>query len=448
MSSPPQFLVDFQNSMTQLETMNKKVQGTLAEKNRFNKKLQDRLQKINQMIQQLAGVITNLKAKVDNLQGAVNNNSSSIGQKDKQIADLTQRLNALEGEKQQLTQNLTALQTQANNDRTALQQKIDADEAQIRQLTDENTLIKNKSDALEAELASKGNLPAQHAEELKKQTDVFQAQLAKQQQDNQVQIDKLMAQIKDREDQMAALQKQLQDKTAEADARVQSITDTQSKGQAEIVQLNKQIAELQAANDDLVQRIRAATQAIMLANENLRLLSETAPNMQSEKEVDNLLDEIQNSIQTISNDIQGNPTQSSMYSSNKQNKVKINVLDDKGQPRKIDLDVLRGKLIDEFNKARTTGNLGAGKLEQALIFLRSGDYNVLSDFLNNSGIRFYNNSNKMMFGGKKRTKKHRKQKGGYTYKANIKRRSVPTSSRGSITRSSKSRSTNRSSKRS
>jgi chromosome segregation ATPase len=448
MSSPPQFLVDFQNSMSQLDTMNKKVQGTLAEKTRFNKKLQDRLQKINQMIQQLASVISNLKSKVDSLQGAVNTNSASIGNKDQEIADLTKRLSALEAEKQQLTQNLTALQTQANNETTALQQKIDTDEAQIRQLTNDNTLIKNKSDALEAELASKGNLPAQHADELKKQTDDFQAQLAKQQQDNQLQIDQLMAQIKDREDQMAALQKQLQDKTAEADALVKNITDTQNKGQAEIDQLNKQIAELQAANDDLVQRIIAATQAIMLANENLRLLSETAPNMQSEKEVDNLLDEIQNSIQTISNAIQGNPTQSSMYSSNKQNKVNIDVLDDKGQRRKIDLDVLRGKLTDELNKARTTGNPGAGKLEQALVFLRSGDNNALSDFLNNSGFRFYKNSNKMIFGGKKRTKKHRKQKGGYTYKANIKRRSVPTSSRGSITRSSKSRSTNRSSKRS
>jgi chromosome segregation ATPase len=448
MSSPPQFLVDFQNSMTQLDTMNKKVQVTLAEKNRFNKKLQDRLQKINQMIQQLASVISNLKSKVDSLQGAVNTNSASIGNKDKEIADLTKRLSALEAEKQQLTQNLTALQTQANNETTALQQKIDTDEAQIRQLTNDNTLIKNKSDALEAELASKGDLPAQHAAELKKQTDDFQAQLAKQQQDNQLQIDQLMAQIKDREDQMAALQKQLQDKTAEADAHVKNITDTQNKGQAEIDQLNKQIAELQAANDDLVQRIIAATQAIMLANENLRLLSETAPNMQSEKEVDNLLDEIQNSIQTISNAIQGNPTQSSMYSSNKQNKVNIDVLDDKGQRRKIDLDVLRGKLTDELNKARTTGNPGAGKLEQALIFLRSGDNNALSDFLNNSGFRFYKNSNKMIFGGKKRTKKHRKQKGGYTYKANIKRRSVPTSSRGSITRSSKSRTTNRSSKQS
>jgi chromosome segregation ATPase len=446
MSSPPQFLVDFQNSMTQLDAMNKKVQGTLAEKNRFNAKLQDRLQKINQMIQQLGGVINNLKAKVDSLEGAVNTNSASIGDKDKQIADLTKRLTDLEAEKQQLTQNLAALQTQTDNEKTALQQKIDADEAQIRQLTDDNTLIKNKSDALETELASKGDLPAQHAEELKKQTDDFQAQLAKQQQDNQAQIDKLMAQIKDCEDQMAALQKQLQDKIAEADAHVQNITDTQSKGQAEIDQLNKQIADLQAANDDLVQRIIAATQAIMLANENLRLLSETAPNMQSEKEVDNLLDEIQNSLQTISNAIQGNPTQSAMYGKN-QNKIKIDVLDDNGQPRKIDVDTLTGKLNDEFNKAKTSGNPGAAKLEQAINILRSKDYNALSDFLNNNGIRFYKNSNKMIFGGKKRTKKHRKQKGGFTYKMNVKRRSVPTSSRRSVTKSSRSRSSHRSSKR-
>jgi TolA-binding protein len=169
--------------------------------------------------------------------------------------------------------------------------------------------------------------------------------------------------------------------------------------------------------------------------------------MQSEKEVDNLLDEIQNSIQTISNAIQGNPTQSAMYSNNKQNKVKINVLDDSGQPRRIDLDVLTGKLNDEFNKAKTSGNPGAAKLEQAINILRAGDNNALSDFLNNNGFRFYKNSNKIIFGGKKRTKKHRKQKGGFTYKMNVKRRSIPTSSRGSITKSSRPRSSNRYSKR-
>jgi hypothetical protein len=159
------------------------------------------------------------------------------------------------------------------------------------------------------------------------------------------------------------------------------------------------------------------------------------------------LDEIQNSIQTISNAIQGNPTQSAMYSNNKQNKIKIDVLDDNGQPRKIDLDTLTGKLNDEFNKAKTSGNPGADKLEQAVNILRSKDYNALSDFLNNNGIRFYKNSNKMIFGGKKRTKKHRKQKGGFTYKMNVKRRSVPTSSKRSVTKSSRSRTSHRYSKR-
>ena len=448
MSALPKFLVDFQDSMSQLETMNNRVQGILAEKNRFNAKLQDRLRQISQMIKQLADVINKLKAKVDSLQGAVNTNSASIGDKDNQIADLTQRLNALETEKQQLTQNLSALQRQSSDDMNALQQKSDGDEAEIRRLTDANILIQNKSKALEAELASKGNLPAQHAAELKKQTDDFQGQLAKQQQDNQAQINKLMAQIKDREDQMAALQKQLQDKTAEADAHVQNIANTQTKGRAEIDQLNKQITDLQAANDDLVQRIIAATRAIVSANENLRLLSETAPNIQSEREVDNLLDEIQKSIQAISNSIQGNPplTQSQMYSKKKEDTVRIDVLDEKGQPRTIAANVLRGKLSTELTRSK--GLPAEGNLITAIAILNEKHYDVLSSFLIGNNIRFTNHNNNIIVGGKKRTKKHRKQKGGYTYKANIKRRSVPTTSRGSISRSSKSRTTKRPSKRS
>ena len=429
-----QFLLDFQNSMTKLNEMNQKVQGTIAEKNR----LQERLQKVNQMIQQLAGDINTLKAKVDGLQKTVNTNSSSIGDKDKQIADLTQRMNALEAEKQQLTQNLTDFQKQSNEEKSALQQKIDADEAQIRKLTQDNEIINQKSAALAVELASKGDLPAQHAEELKKQTEEFQQQLAKQQQDNQGQIDQLMAQIKDRDAKIADLHQQLQAKVDEAESHIKNIAETLSQGQSQIEQLNQQIVDLKAENEDLVQRIIAATQAIVLASENLKLLAETAPNAQSEKEVDNLFDEIKNSLQTISNAIQGGQTQSQMYSD--KNKTKINVIDDSGKPRTIELQILASVLGQSLNEAKNNGNSAAiQKIESALAVFRDNKANpqAISEFLNNNGFKFYNGSNKVLVGGKKRTKKLRKQKGGFTYKLNSKRRIVPTSSRGSITKSSR-----------
>jgi predicted nucleic acid-binding Zn-ribbon protein len=430
MAQNQQFLQDFQSSMDKLNGMNDMIQNSLKQKKEFSDNLVAKLKDINQKIKDLAGQINQLKASVDSLQGQVSNNSGAISSKDKQIADLTQKITALEGEKQQLSEQLTNFQKQCNDEKAALQQKIDADEASIRKLTEDNEALKKQSDALTAELANNGATAAQHAEQIKTQTEEFQKQMAQAQQENQTKIDGLMAQIKDCDDKMLDLQKQLKDKTDEAAAHAQSITDTQTQGQSQVAKLNQDIEALKKENDDLIQRIIAATQAIKQATENLEILANSVPNQQSEQYINQLFTEIEESIKNISGVLQGNPIQPGPQPGPQPQP---------GQPQKINSSQLitvqvPGGALQQVpfsniiagvqKKAGQSGNVQ--KYKDALGPLRQATTpQQVTDILNQFNISYKNGS---IMGGKK-TKKIRKQKGGFTYKLNSKRKGLSTSYR-------------------
>ena len=442
MAQNPNFLQDFQASMDKLNGMNEMIQNSLKQKKEFSDNLVAKLKEINEKIKALAGQINGLKQQVQNLEQNVSGNTQDVNNKTKQITDLTQKISELENEKTQLSQQLANFQKQCNDEKTALQQKIDADEAQIRKLTEDNETIKKQADALTAELANKGNDASQHAQQLQTQTEEFQKQIAQVQDENKTKIDGLMAQIKDCDDKMLDLQKQLKDKTDEASAHAQSITDTQNQGQTEIAKLNQEIADLKKQNDDLVQRIIAATQAIQQATENLETLANSVPNQQSEQFVNQVISEIEASIENISGVIQGKPMQMAPSSSQPNppsqpqpqppsklpptTLVTIPTLG--GNPETVPF----GKILDGVQgKTKQGGNVQ--KYKDALVSLKQvtnpAEINVI--------LQQYNISykNGKIMGGKrtKRTKKIRKQKGGFTYKANLKRRGLSTTYRRSNT---------------
>ena len=426
MAQNQQFLQDFQSSMDKLNGMNDMIQNSLKQKKDFSDKLVLKLKDINEKIKDLAGQVTKLKESVNGLQGQVANNSTAIGDKDKQIADLTQKMTALEGEKQQISQQLTDFQKQNNDEKIALQQKIDADEAAIRKMTQDNETLKKQADTLTAELANRGDMASQHAEQIKNQTEEFQKQMAQVQQENQAKIDGLMAQIKDCDDKMLDLQKQLKDKTDEAAAHAQSITDTQTQGQNQIAQLNQQIEDLKKQNDDLIQRIIAATQAIKQATENLEILANSVPNQQTEQYIDQLFAEIEQSIKNISGVIQGNPSQP-VHQIQADEEITISVPG--GQPIQVPYKTIISELK---RKAAQGGNVQKYKDALAQIRQASNPTDVTS-ILNNNNISYKNGA---IMGGKKtkkmggkKTKKIRKQKGGFTYKANSKRKGITSSRR-------------------
>jgi chromosome segregation ATPase len=421
MSQNQQFLQDFQNSMDRLAGMNQKIQDSLKQKQQFSDKLVNKLKEINAKIQALAGQINQLKANLDQLKGQVNNNTSAIGDKDKQIAALTQRINALEAEKQQLGQQLADFQKKCNDEKLALQQKIDNDEAQIRKLTEDNVALKNQSDALTKELSNQGDLQGQHAEQLKQQTEQFQQQLAQQEQANKQQIDALMAKIKESDDKVLDLQKQLQVKTDEAAAHAKTIEDSQSQGQTQIAQLNKQIQDLKTENDDLIERIKSATVAISQAIENLETLANSVPNQQTEQYIDKLFEEIELSIQNINGVLQGRSSQQGQPKGNQISPNETVTLTQVGGP---EVQVQVQTILGELNK-KIRQNAGQKYIDALKAIQQPGvTAKDIPNILSNNNIAYKNNQ---IMGGKsksKKTKKVRKQRGGFTYKANVRRRSI------------------------
>ena len=427
MTQNQQFLQDFQTSMNKLNGMNQVIQNSLQQKKDFSDKLIAKLKEINDKIKNLAGEINQLKTSLDGLNGQVKSNSDSVTDKDKQIA-LTQRVTSLEAEKQQIAQQLTDFQKQSNDNKNALQQKIDSDESQIRKLTEDNTALKNQSDALTAELSNKGDNQNQHAEQIKQQTDNFQKQLASQEQANQTQINELMAKIKDCDDKMLELQTQLKNKTDEAATHAQTITDTQNTGANQITQLNEQISQLKSQNDDLIKRIIAATEAINLATDNLEKLSNSVPNQQSEQYISKLFLEIEQSIQNISNIIQGKNSQPITQI----NPDELISIMPQGETTPVQVS-FKDIVIGVQRKAGQGGNVQ--KYKDALTELRQAK--TIQDvipILSRNNIAYKNGA---IMGGKK-TKKIRKQKGGFIYRNNTKRRSISSSSSRRTTSSRKS----------
>lgn len=440
MAQNQQFLQDFENSMNKLNGMNEKIQNSLKQKKDFSDKLLAKLRDVNERIKGLAGQINKLKEDVASLQGQVSNNSSDISGKDNQIAELTQKLNALEAEKQQISQQFADFQKQTIDEKNALQQKINEDEEKIRQLTDENTNIKNQADALTSELSGKGDLQNQHAQEIKSQSEDFQKQLESQQQANQSKIDELMAKIKENDDKILELQTQLQQKTDEAAAHVQSINDAQSQGQTQVAQLQKEIEELKTENNDLIQRIIGATKAIQQATSDLETLVNYVPNQQTDDEMEQLFSEIQLSIQNISSAIQGNPAAANAATVQRiQPNEEITLQDTgSGSPVQIQYNVI----LQQLKAKSAIKGSGGQKYKDALLQLKTAQNpQDVAPILSRNGITFKNNA---IMGGRKtkkiyktnKTKKIRKQKGGYTYRNSVKRRSITSTS---SARSSKGR---------
>lgn len=430
MSNPPQFLTEFINNMNKLKQMNQTVQKTIDDKKNFNITLTNRLKNINGLIQKLATDINNLKAKVDGLQGQVNTNSSAIGDKDKQITDLTQKMKTLEAEKAALTQQLADLQNKTNAEKSDLQKRINDNEAKLRALIDQNAILDDRAKALDAELKSKGDLPRQHAEQIKKQADGFKQELDKQRLANQAEMDKLNAKIKSDEAAIQNLQKQLQDKTNEAASNAQKVSSAQNQCQGQIAQLTAEKNKLMAENNGLIERIKEANAAIIQALINLQALTDSAPNVQNQKELEDLLGQIEASIRAINTAMQTGQS-ASVASAAAPNRTEINVLDETGNPftgiRKLQQQIALSKLQEKLNKERVP--VRQQKLKNAIAFIQNNKTNPaeIERYLQKEAFKFQKGNNEVTFGGK-RTKKNKTQRGGFTYK-NSKRKSIRTSPR-------------------
>ena len=440
------FLQNFQRSMDRLEGLNDRIRTGLQNKSDFSANLLARLRQINEQIRGLADKITRLKQRLDALQLQVDGNTGSITDKDTQIQQLTQQVRELEDQRNQLQTQLRDIQLKSGEDLAVMQSRIDDSEARIRSLTDENKALTEHVRALDAELAGRGDIQTQHAAELKSQADAFAAQAEETMRQNEEEKARLRDEIRanverlqEREQELARAQATI----AENNAR---IDQSQAELREQIRVLTEQVATLTGQNADLTGRIEAATVAINQASDNLEQLINAFPNAQSTEEFRALFDEITQSIQELDHLIEGNgmplqppppppgmppavpgsppvsPVSPVAARRRPQPALDPNTMISVPVAGGANIEVRYSKVIDDLNNKRTIK-----KYAVALPQVRAATTpDEVAQALRANGIYYQPSGN--MKGGRK-TKKLRKQKGGFVYKVNTKRRSLSSNSK-------------------
>lgn len=433
MAQSQQFLDDFQQKMDTLATVRRKLQASVQFKQQFTDELKTRLGGINAKVQQLTGLINDLKTKADNLQQQIGTNTSSVSDKEQEIETIKQQMANTLAEKDRVTQEFEQYKTESQNRINTLNQNIDKSEAQLRDLTQQKEQTENQLKALQTDIQASGDQKDQaHAAQLTQIAQDNQKQLELQEQQLRQKIDECEAKVTD-------LQAQLQAKTTEHQQTQQQLAEHQNTSQGQVADLQRQIDNLTRENQGLVQRLIAATEAINEANNELATIVDSVPNAQTKQEVDSLLNQItqqlEYSIQNISRAAQGQPmTQPQAVPPGQQ----------------YDVDTNFNNLM-----AIHANNTQTGQYTTFMRRIRNGrTVNSINQLINNAQkgdqaaiqqLKQVLQQNRLIVpaqrAGKRKTmKKNRKQKGGFTYKTNSKRKSITskTSRRSSRTSSRKS----------
>ena len=324
------------------------------------------------------------------------------------------------------------MQAQCNSEKQALQQQIDAKEADLRAITGERDALKTQAETLQTDLASRGDQQQQHAEAIANLTQQHQQQLDAKDQALAAREAELTTQINDKETQIQQLNVTIQQKQVEIDGHVANIGNNQQAAQAQIAQLTQQNTELQAENDALKQKIVSATGAIVEAANNLEALMNSEPNQQSQSDIQAVFYEIELSLQAISNSMQGNVNSSSSTSASTSTSASASTQRVSRLPGNTNIlydntnFTLDNLILQLQAKSQQQPNNPTNKYAQAIQQIRNArDPSDIKEILTRLNIMTTRNglirggkyTKKARKGGK--TKKiYRKQKGGYVYKSN------------------------------
>lgn len=392
------FLDDFNDSMSNLNSVKDRIQRGVQMREEFTTNLKSKLSEIKSKLVQLIDLISNLKQTADDLQSKVNNNNSSIGEKERQIEALTQQVAQSQQERDEAIR-------KANEEKQSLQSQIEANQQKINTCEENLRIITDQKNALEAELQQKG-VEADAA--IKKLGD-----------DNLT----LLNQIADRQKKIESLEQQIIDKDKEIDRIKQEHDSAQGTANSNSQTLQTKIDELTTENKNLIERIVAATNAINSAVDALNTISASAENATTQGEVTELLQQIEETIENIARAIQGQraaaPPGPSTTSSSQSRQTRLppdTSITVQGTTMTLNQWIIEIK--KKIQQVQSNDPRYAAKYQDALNrIINSSDSQDVANIIN--GI----SKNGSIYGGR-RTKKNRKQKGGFTYKPTSTRRSI------------------------
>ena len=425
------FKQNFDESLKRLGGINEAIQANIQSKRDFSDKIIAKLSEINEKVKQLGESIKSLKEQLNTLQAQSNDNTSQIGNKSKEVDVLKAQITQLTEAKTNAIAELDQIKQKYTVDIAQKQTLIDECEAKFIKLTDENAVISAERDTLRSELTQTGEQGSNHAEEIKKLTAQNAQQLLEKDEQLRLLQEKNNAEMKQLQEAIEAKDNEIQQKSAEAgnnasqiQGQIEKLTSENQSKQQMIEKLQGDITALQNENKDLIDRIIAATQAIIDATNSLEVLND--PAAFNEKELAIKFGEIEASIENISAAIQGNS----------QRQQKLPPLPPLPPlPNNLEVQIngqtfTLADIIEQLNMKKQLLTKNNPKAENKYALALKAVYNAATseaviEALRNNGIGVKNGA---IYGGKKtkKTRKNIKQKGGYTYKSNSKRRRIST----------------------
>ena len=421
---------EFQRQLTGLdEAITAAVASNIQSKREFSTTVIDGLTAINQRIMELANDIRQLKDELAGLQnqvdgnnGQIENNNARLRELEAQNAQLTTQRDAAVAELDQLKQQYMA-------DTQDFQRRIDECEGQLRQLTEQLTTITAERDALRNELNAKGDLANEHATQLQQLSADHEQQLKAQEEDCNRRLQELQAQIQPLRDEIAkkdaeiaSLTLELANNSSELQRRIDQLTAQNTLNEERIAQINRIADELQAENRELIALIIQATESIRNAIGRLGEFNDPASFDIAGR--DRILAEINTSIENIRILINERGVANPPAQEAQEAQVAgppSNIVNFQGVQFTIPdlLEQLRAK-AKQVPIDRTTGQ--PSKYVVALEAIQNGT--PPEQALAGASISAKNGK---IMGGKTKKRKHKKQRGGFTYKNNAKRISFTSS---------------------
>jgi len=301
------FLDQFQQSLNTLNQINGIIDKNTQDKNQFSVFVRQQLERIRASIANLIVRINELKTRLQNLQGQITQNNSGIQNKDAEIAQLKQQLDQLTGEKDVLTAQLTEanrLRDENANNVQGLQANINQMETNIANLTARNAELTNEVNQLTQQLNARGGLEAQNAEAIDQLRRENEAALNGQTQQHQQQILQLQEQINQRQAALDANAQQIQQLQQDITARQTALdanTQQIQQLQQDIAARDQEIARLQnaaaTAAQDINQQLQQTRQELGNAQQALQNISAERDQLVAEN--DDLIDRIIAGTQAI-----------------------------------------------------------------------------------------------------------------------------------------------------
>jgi predicted nucleic acid-binding Zn-ribbon protein len=296
MAAPaPNFLDQFQQALNKINAeLEATVNNNVAQKNEFINTLLNNLKDINNRTKQIYSRIEQLVNRLNELKRRHNNNDGEIERFQQIMETLQNQITQLQSEKEAFIQ--------AIRNRLAETDKTHADNiaklnANIQTLTQQNQVLKQQAETLQQELANRPG-QEQNAAALKELAERYEQQIQQAAEANQRQIEALNQQIAEETQKNAAHQTTIANHAGQVDAFNQQIAEHQKN----LADVTTNRDNLTVSNADLENRIRAATEALQKAEGYIQQLLNTRPSDADQQGYRNVLGEIERSLQQI-NDI-------------------------------------------------------------------------------------------------------------------------------------------------